>query len=134
MKISAVILLAFTINSAVQEVKVSEKRYINRQRRRFALRFGDNEPTRLGFSEDISLDGLFIKTTYVYPPGTTLIVTISLPDDISVTVKGKVMWAKRVPPQMARLVKKAGFGLNIESFIEGEEAYRQACAKTLSPA
>lgn len=111
-----------------------EKRYINRQRRRFALRFGDVEATRLGFTEDISMEGMFIKTVNIYQPGTSLIVKITLPDNVSITVRGTVMWAKRVPPQMARLVKKAGFGIRIQNFIEGEELYRQACEKTLSPA
>jgi Tfp pilus assembly protein PilZ len=111
---------------------MSEKRYIKRHRRRFALRFGDKEATRLGFTEDISPEGMFIRTTNIYPPGTTLTVTLTLTDETLITVRGKVMWAKRVPPQMARLVKKAGFGLRIETFIEGEEIYRQTCEKTLS--
>ena len=111
-----------------------EKRYIKRQRRRIALRFGLEEATKLGFTEDISQEGMFIRTINTYPPGTMLIVTLTLPDGIFITVKGKVMWAKRVPPQMARLVRKAGFGLKIECFVEGEEMYRQACGKTLSPA
>jgi len=111
-----------------------EKRYIKRHKRRFALRFGEKEAIRLGFTEDISPEGMFIRTTNIYPPGTSLTVTISMPDGIFITVMGKVMWAKRVPPQMVRLVKKAGFGLKIECFIDGEEIYRQTCEKTLSPA
>jgi Tfp pilus assembly protein PilZ len=113
---------------------MSEKRYLKRHRRRFALRFGQDEATRLGFTEDISTEGMFIKTSNIYSPGTTLTVTISLPNDENITLKGNVMWAKRVPPQMTRLVKKAGFGLKIESFIEGKELYLQACEKTLYPA
>lgn len=111
---------------------MSEKRYIKRHRRRFALRFGLDDASRLGFTEDISPEGMFIRTNNVYPPGTTLIVTLTLPDEVSITVRGTVMWAKRVPPQMARLVKKAGFGFRIETFVAGEELYRQACEKTLS--
>ncbi|GAM09557.1 pilZ domain protein [Geobacter sp. OR-1] len=113
---------------------MAEKRYLMRHRRRFALRFGENEATRLGFTEDISTEGMFIRTTNTYAPGTLLKVTITLPEDQSISFTGKVMWAKRVPPQMARLVKKAGFGLKIESFIEGEELYRHACEKSLTPA
>lgn len=111
---------------------MAEKRYLKRHRRRFALRFGQDEATRLGFTEDISVEGMFIRTANVYPPGTELKVTLSLPDDVSVTVVGKVMWAKRVAPQMVRLVKKAGFGIRITSFIQGEADYRLACEKTLT--
>lgn len=111
-----------------------DKRCLKRHRRRFALRFGQDDASRLGFTEDISKEGMFIRTSTIYAPGTTLIVTISLPHDTFITLKGKVMWAKRVPPNMARLVKKAGLGLKIECFIEGEEMYRQACEKTLYPA
>ncbi|MBT0663844.1 PilZ domain-containing protein [Geobacter pelophilus] len=113
---------------------MAEKRYIKRHRRRFALRFGEQEATRLGFTEDISPEGMFIKTTNIYPPGMLIKVTLTLPDEKSISVMGKVMWAKRVPPQMARLVKKAGFGIKIEKFIDGEELYRQVCEKSLTPA
>jgi Tfp pilus assembly protein PilZ len=113
---------------------MAEKRYIKRHKRRFALRFGDTEAKRLGFTEDISKEGMFVRTTNIYPPGATLTVKISMPDGICITLEGRVMWAKRVPPQMARLVKKAGFGLKILGFIEGEDIYRQACEKTLTPA
>ena len=113
---------------------MAEKRYKNRHRRRFALRFGQEEATRLGFTEDISMEGMFIRTTNILPPGTEVKVTLTLPEDASIRLVGRVMWAKKVPPQMARLVKKAGFGIQIVSFIEGEELYRFACEKTLTRA
>jgi hypothetical protein len=113
---------------------MSEKRYVRRQRRRFALRFGQGEATTLGFTEDISQEGMFIRTTVTFPPGTMLKVTLSFPDDQCITVTGTVMWANKVPPEMAHLEKKAGFGLKIGNFIEGEELYREACIKTLATA
>jgi Tfp pilus assembly protein PilZ len=113
---------------------MAEKRYLKRHRRRFALRFGQDEATRLGFTEDISKEGLFIRTANTYTPGTVLTVTILLPHETFITLKGKVVWAKSVPQHLARLVKKAGLGLKIECFIEGREIYLQACEKSLYPA
>jgi hypothetical protein len=113
---------------------MAEKRLDKRVRRRVALRFGTDGATRLGFTEDISPEGLFIKTTDVATPGSRLTVTLILQDDKAVTLEGRVMWAKKVPSQMIRLVKKCGLGLKIERFIEGEELYRELCEKTLTPA
>jgi len=113
---------------------MAEKRYDKRRKRRFALRFGIDEPTRLAFTEDISMEGMFIKTTNIYQPGSRLKVTLILPDEQTVTLEGKVQWAKRVPPQMIRLVKKAGFGLKIERFLQGEELYRRICEESLAKA
>ncbi len=113
---------------------MAEKRYDKRRRRRFALRFGTDDPIRLAFTEDISMVGMFIKTTNIYPPGSSLKVTLILPDEQTVIVEGKVQWARKVPPQMLRLVKKAGFGLKIARFIQGEELYRRICDESLSPA
>lgn len=113
---------------------MAEKRLKKRVRRRIALRFGTVEATRLAFTEDISNDGLFVKTTNIATPGSRLIVTLMIEDDRLVVLEGRVMWAKRVPPQMIRLVKKSGMGVRIERFIEGEALFRALCEKTLSPA
>jgi Tfp pilus assembly protein PilZ len=112
---------------------MAEKRFDKRHRRRFAIRFGIDDPTRLAFTEDISMDGMFIKTTNIYPPGSRVKVTLILPDEQTVIVEGKIQWAKRVPPQMLRLVKKAGLGLKIERFLQGEELYRRICEESLAP-
>lgn len=113
---------------------MAEQRLVKRLRRRVALRFGIDEATQLGFTEDISPEGLFIKTPNVAAPGSRLTVTLILQDDWTVTFVGRVMWAKKVPAQMIRVVKKSGLGLKIERFIEGEERYRKLCEKTLTPA
>jgi hypothetical protein len=112
---------------------MSEKRLDKRVRRRIAIRFGTDDPNRLAFTEDISPEGMFIKTTNIALPGSRLTVTLILQDNRTVTLAGRVMWAKKVPPQMIRLVKKSGLGLKIESFIEGEELYMKLCEKTLAP-
>ena len=111
-----------------------EKRIFKRRRRRFALRFGIEEPNRLAFTEDISSDGMFIKTTNIPPPGSLIKVNLILPDEQIVSFEGRVMWAKKVPPQMIHLVKKSGLGVRIERFVNGEELYQRLCKETLAPA
>lgn len=113
---------------------MEERRLDKRLRRRIALRFGAGEATHLGFTEDISPAGLFIKTSHAVAPETRLTVTLILQENRTVTLEGRVMWAKDVPTQMVQMVKKSGVGLKIERFVEGEELYRKLCEKTLTPA
>ncbi len=43
-------------------------------------------------------------------------------------MEARVQWAKRVPPQMLRVVKKGGMGVKIVHFLSGEAIYRSYCA------
>lgn len=106
---------------------MAEKRDLGRHRKRLTLRFGIGEPVRLGFTEDISTTGIFIKTTNVCTPGTIVTVELVINDDVKVLLEARVMWAKRVPPQMINLVKKSGMGVRINKFISGEAEYMSLC-------
>ncbi|MHC1696469.1 MAG: pilus assembly protein PilZ [Geobacteraceae bacterium] len=102
-----------------------EKRIIRRVRRRLSLRFGHDKPVRLAFTEDVTDDGLFIKTTNLYRPGTQIAIELILPDETRVNLIGLVRWSKKVPPNMIHLVKKAGMGVKIFRFVTGEEDFRR---------
>jgi Tfp pilus assembly protein PilZ len=104
---------------------MAEKRNIYRMRRRLSLRFGIDAPVRMAFTEDITDDGLFIKTTNLYPPGTRVFVELILPDENLVRIVGIIRWSKKVPPTMIHLVKKAGMGVRILKFESGEEDFRK---------
>ena len=54
-----------------------------------------------------------------------------LPDGSMVHVKGVVVWAKKVPPNMIHLVKKCGMGLRVTDIQEGKEAFVRLCADML---
>lgn len=97
----------------------------NRKRKRLSLKFGPETPDRLAFTEDISPEGMFIKTAYICKPGSTVLIEIILPDNTSATLEGKVMWAKKVQPNMIRLVTKCGMGIRIMRYVSGEENYRR---------
>lgn len=110
-----------------------DKRNVNRCRRRITLRFGTDKPERIAFTEDISHDGLFIKTANVLPPNTKLIVLLVLSDNTEVRLHGVVAWAKRVPPQMIRVANKGGMGVRITHILEGEAEYLKLCGPAKSP-
>jgi Tfp pilus assembly protein PilZ len=90
-----------------------------RARRRLALRFrpaGSTDQTRAGFTEDLSLTGVFIQTTTPYGAGSLLEIEFD-GEDGPITVKGKVIWAKRAPVSLARN-KRSGMGIKLLSVPE----------------
>ena len=108
---------------------MAEKRNIDRLRKRYSVRFGIDCATRLAFTEDLSSSGLFIKTTNICVPGSLIQVEVSISEQQSVLLEGRVMWAKKVPPQLIHIVKKCGMGVRIVRFLQGAEAYGQICAE-----
>jgi hypothetical protein len=64
---------------------------------------------RSGFTMNVSLTGAFIRTNNVYPPGATLKTEFNF-EDGPVTVRARVVWAKKVPREMAHLLK-CGMGV-----------------------
>jgi hypothetical protein len=88
----------------------------DRARRRLALRFrpvGSKDDSRPGFTEDLSGTGVFIQTTNPYGAGSVLEIEFEIPAG-NVTVKGKVMWAKRAPVNLAQN-KRSGMGVRFLS-------------------
>jgi hypothetical protein len=86
-----------------------------RTRRRLSLHFhplGSQDRPRPGFTEDLSPDGVFVQTTMAYGAGTRVELVFVTPDG-SVTVRGKVMWAKRAPATLASK-KRSGMGIQLE--------------------
>jgi hypothetical protein len=86
-----------------------------RIRRRLCLYFhpvGSQDRPRPGFTEDLSTDGVFVQTTKAYGAGTHLEMEFATPDG-PVTVRGKVMWAKRAPASLVTK-KRSGMGIRLE--------------------
>lgn len=99
-----------------------EKRFLKRYRKRLQVRFGVERPESLGFTEDISTEGMFIKSTHILPPGTRLKINISTHANGVINVEGVVRWAKKVQPSLIHYAK-SGMGVKITKMISGEEAY-----------
>jgi hypothetical protein len=112
---------------------VSEKRDIQRFRKRLSLKFGIEAPNKVAFTEDLSQDGLFVKTVYPSPPGSRIHIELTMPDGNIVLMEGMSRWRKSVPPQVIHLVKKCGMGIKILKFISGEESYRLFVSKLNKP-
>ena len=89
------------------------KRSRTRYGKRLFVKYGRDSTDKIGFTGDLSATGLFIKTSAVYRPGTEIHVEITLPDQKTINIRGKVMWAKQVPPSLLRISKKSGMGVQV---------------------
>jgi PilZ domain len=106
---------------------MADKRDSKRHRKRLTLKFGLQETDRIAFTEDISPLGMFIKTANVVAPGSMIKIDLTLGAESMVSMEARVMWAKRVPANMVRLVKKSGMGVRIVRITAGEEPYIKLC-------
>ncbi|MBI3802352.1 MAG: PilZ domain-containing protein [Nitrospirae bacterium] len=98
-----------------------EKRQKQRTLKRLFVRFGNEKPEHIGFTHDLSATGIFLKTNTVFPPNTRLQIELTLPDETVLCCRGIVMWAKRIPPALNRMVQKHGMGVRL---LEIPEAYK----------
>lgn len=103
---------------------MAERRDLKRYRKRLQLRYGPDGPSRIGFTEDLSDTGIFLRSTYVHPPNTILEIFMNVKEQHDVVFKGRVMWARRVPPNLMNKIK-GGMGVRILTFVAGEETYRE---------
>ncbi len=95
-----------------------DKRKFARISKRLFVKFGAKDSQHIGFTEDLSREGLFIRSNVAFKPGTLVTIEVNLPDSKIASLKGIVKWAKAVPPALLRHAKKAGNGINLEQFPE----------------
>lgn len=99
---------------------MADKRDILRLKKRLTVRFGIDEATRVAFTEDISITGMFIKTPNICPPNTKIRIEFEIADT-KVQLLARVMWAKKVPQNLFHLVKKSGMGVRFLRIDHGED-------------
>ena len=109
----------------------SDKRHIKRHRKRLQIKYGVEEASRLGYTDDLSDTGLFIQAAIIQRPNTVLKLELTTPAGEVVALTGRVMWAKRIHPSLVRRLK-GGMGIRLMSFQSGEESYRGLCADRLA--
>ncbi len=102
-----------------------ENRIKRRHPKRFSLKFGFDKAEKLGFTNDINYQGLFIRSAVVAKPGSKIRVEICHPDGL-IALLGEVCWSKKIPASMIHKMK-GGMGVEIISFLSGEELYRGLC-------
>jgi hypothetical protein len=99
-----------------------EKRTGKRFFKETSIRFGEKTPEHIGLTHDVSLTGIFIKSSRIYPPETHLVLEIEKHNGTKFQHKGVVRRAKRVPPGIARVTQKSGMWV---SLTEHPEEYRE---------
>lgn len=100
-----------------------ENRQVLRTTKRLQVRFGIDQLEHMAYTEDLSPEGFFIQTAKALKPGTRLRVQLTTRAGDLILIEGQVRWAKKVHPQLARKIK-AGMGVMIIRFLEGEEFFR----------
>ncbi len=103
----------------------AEKRKEKRHKRRLQLRFGIEDVTTTGFTDDVTGEGMFIRSALVHPVGTLITINLTTQDNEKVVLEGTVQWAIKLAPVMLRHGKKGGMGIKISKFVSGEESYRK---------
>ena len=93
---------------------MTERRSDPRSSKRFTVKFGVETETNLGFTTDLSRTGLFIKTTCVMPIGSPVMLSLTLPDDTIIHLKGTVVWNKKAPAGLDRIILKNGIGVRLQ--------------------
>lgn len=88
-----------------------EKRDIRRTKRRLMVRYGTSTLDKTAFTKNLSETGMFLQTNSVFKPGTTVQVQVHFPDR-QFTLWARVVWAKKVPPQLTYILG-SGMGLSI---------------------
>jgi PilZ domain len=111
----------------LQGEAMTDVRDVKRHRKRMTMKFGVDQPSRVAFTDDISQQGICIRTAMVCPPGSRLKIELNLPDGTVAKLEGIVMWAKKVPANMIHLVKKCGMGVRITLIQSGEGEYLRLC-------
>ena len=106
-----------------------EKRKKWRLRKRLMVRYGVDPPLKTAFARDISVKGIQIATNGVVTPGSTIQVELNFPDR-TFTMWARVVWAKKVPLQLAHTLH-CGMGLD---FLEPEPAWIEYFHKSLDTA
>ena len=93
-----------------------EKRDEGRALKRVMVRYGVDKADRTGFTKNLSETGVHIKTNNVFKPGSTIQVELSFPDR-TFSLWARVVWAKKVPPQLAHVLE-CGMGVR---FVEPDK-------------
>jgi hypothetical protein len=104
---------------------MAENRNKKRHRKRISVSFGIDKAEKFGFTDDLNHKGLFIRSAAVVRPGTTIKIEIKHPLGL-IALLAQVQWAKKIPANVLHKMK-GGMGVEISSFLAGEEIYRALC-------
>ena len=86
-----------------------EKRESNRSPKRLMVRYGNDTKSYCAFTKEISRTGLKLQANRVFKPGSQLQIEIDM-DALKFVMWARVVWAKKVPQQLAHILD-CGMGL-----------------------
>jgi Tfp pilus assembly protein PilZ len=81
-----------------------------RSRGRLKVRYGVQTLNKTAFTMNVSLTGAFVRTNDVFKPGTTMQVEVETSKESTLSLWAQVVWAKKVPAQMAHILP-CGMGI-----------------------
>lgn len=96
---------------------MADKRVFPRLKKRLVVDFTIEGTHYSGFTHDLSYTGFFVVSSKLPAPGTELAATLHLPDGKRIALTGRVIRARRVPPQLAQSMAN-GFSLQINGYSE----------------
>jgi hypothetical protein len=79
---------------------------------------------RRGFTQDISMHGIGIRTSRVVDPGTQISIQINV-EGKSFTARGAVRWAYQVPPNLIRQIPCA-MGVEFTTYSDDFRQFLQS--------
>lgn len=110
-------------------LKATNKRVLNRAKRRMMVRYGASSADKTAFTKNVSETGIFLQTNQVFKPGSTIQIEIQFPKQ-SFCMWARVVWAKTVPQQLAHVLE-CGMGLRfIDPPPEWNEFYQEWARKS----
>lgn len=95
-----------------------------RLKKRLSVRFGHGELENIGYTSDVSSQGLFLEARTVYRPGVVLIIELKTREGEITLLQGEVRWAKKAPARVISHRLKSGMGIHIQKFLQGKDVFQ----------
>ncbi len=89
-----------------------EKRKERRLKKRVMVKFGESILERIGFTSNLSQNGLYINSTQIYPSGKKIKILLS-DGGKSFSLKGEVKWSIKYPSHFHSYIP-SGMGVYIK--------------------
>jgi hypothetical protein len=99
-----------------------DARFETRHKKRLSVRFGHGALEHIGYTSDVSAQGIFIEARTVYKPGVILKIELKTRDNEITLLEGEVRWAKKTPGRASYLMK-SGMGICILKFLQGQDVF-----------
>jgi hypothetical protein len=94
-----------------------QKRSFERKKRRYLVEFTLEGTACSGFTNDVSPNGIFVRSNRLPDPGVAVSLNLHLPEGKHVVLRGKVVRSFRVPAALSRLIP-SGFAIQLSDSPE----------------